>query len=377
MTQSRIYLDYAATSPLRPEALAAMLPYLEGPSFNPSSLHREGRHARAALEEARERIARVLGANRTEIVFVSGGSEANALAIEGLAEGRAPRRHVVSSAIEHRAVLGALESLTARGFEVTLLPVDRHGFVDPEAFAAALREETAHVSVMYANNEIGTIQAIERMVASARARAIPFHTDAVAAAGWLPLDVRQLGVDALSIAGHKFGGPKGFGVLCLREGTPIVPAVRGAAQERGRRAGTEDVAAAVGTAAALELAAAELRLVGRTRELRDMLEAGLLASVPSSRVNGAEPRLPNIANLSFSGVRADVLAARLDLDGIAVSPGSACTSGVAGPSHVVEALHGGDPHEALRISLGHSTSEEEVRRVLQVMPSAISEQRAS
>lgn len=375
MTQTRIYLDFAATSPLRQEALAAMLPYMESPSFNPSSLHHEGRRARAALEEARERIARVLGAKRKEIVFTSGGSEANALAILGLAAAH-PGRHLVSSAIEHRAVLGSLEALAGGGYELTLLPVDVQGFVDPERFADALRGDTALASIMLANNEIGTIQAVEVMAAVARSRRIPFHTDAVAAAGWLPLDAERLGVDAFSLAAHKFGGPKGFGVLYVRDGVPLAPIVHGAAQERGRRAGTEDVAAAIGTAVALELAAGELReSARRVGALRDELEAGLLERVPGSRLNGAEPRLPNITNLSFPGVEAEVLAARLDLEGIAVSPGSACTSGVAGPSHVIEALRGGDSQEAMRLSLGHVTSAEEIARVLQVMPNAISEQR--
>lgn len=352
-----------------------MLPYLEQASFNPSSLHWEGRRARAALEEARERIARVLGAKRKEIVFVSSGSEADALAIAGLAGAR-KRGHVVSSAIEHHAVLGALDALRERGFEITLLPVDAHGLIDEERFADALRSDTVLATVMYANNEIGTIAPIARLAAAARERGVAFHCDAIAAAGWLPLDVSALGVDTLALAAHKFGGPKGFGVLYVREGVVLEPMVRGGGQERGRRAGTEDVASAVGTAVALELAECDHdERCARVARLRDRIEEELLASVPRARVNGAAPRLANLTNIAFEGVKAEALAARLDLEGIAVSPGSACTSGVAGPSHVIEALGNGDPGGAIRISLGATTTQEEVEHVLQVMLNAISELR--
>ena len=374
MTQNRIYLDFAATAPLRGEALAAMLPYLEKPSFNPSSLHFEGRRARAALEEAHERIARSLGAKRKEIVFTGSGSEADALAIAGVTHHRGGR-HVVASAIEHHAVLHAVEALRERGYDLTLLPVDGAGFVDEERFAAALRDDTALATVMHANNEIGTVQPVERLAQIARARGVPFHCDAIASAGRLPISVDAMGVDTLAIAAHKFGGPKGCGVLYVRDGTALEPAVRGGGQERGRRAGTEDVAAAVGTAVALELASSEMeRENERTARLRDDLERGILRTVSASRVNGGAPRLSNLTSLSFEGVAAEALAARLDLEGIAVSPGSACTSGVAGPSHVVEAL-GSDPRGAVRFSLGRSTTGEEVERVLQVMPGVISELR--
>ncbi len=375
MTQTRIYLDYAATSPLHPEALAAMLPYLEGPTYNASSLHREGRRAKAALEEARERIARVLGAKRKEVLFFGGGSEADALALIGMARAQAGR-HIVASAIEHHAILRSLDLLREEGYEITLLGVDERGFVDPERFAAALRDETALACVMYANNEIGTIQPIARLAGIAHSRGIAFHTDAIAAGSWLPLEVAALEVDAMVLAAHKFGGPKGVGVLYLREGTPMAPILRGGGQEFGKRAGTEDVAGAVGSAAALEVAQAQLeRNAARVAALRDRLESGIPASVPSVRLNGGMPRLPGLSNLSFAGVTAEALAVRLDLEGIAASPGSACTSGVAESSHVVAALGTGDPREAIRFSLGPSTTQEEIDRVLQVMPSAISELR--
>ncbi len=366
-------MDYAATTPLRAEALAAMLPYLEGATYNPSSLHREGRRARTALEEARERIARVLGVKRKEVLFVGGGSEADSLAVIGMARAGSGR-HVLSSAIEHHAILRALDRLRDEGYEVTLLPVDRHGFVDPERFAAELRPDTVLASVMYANNEIGTVQPIARLAALARERGVSFHTDAVAAPGWLPLE--NLGVDAMSLAAHKFGGPAGFGVLCVRESVAIEPIVHGGGQEFGKRAGTGSVAAAAGTATALELAESERsgRVPGVER-LRDRLEIGVLASVPLSHVNGAAPRLANIANLSVAGVKAEALCVRLDLEGVAVSPGSACTSGIAGPSHVIAALHDADPREAVRFSLGSPTTQEEVDRILQVMPGAVSELR--
>ncbi len=375
MTQTRIYLDYAATSPLRPEALAAMLPHLEGPTYNASSLHREGRRAKAVLEESRERIARVLGAKRKEILFVGGGSEAVGLALVGIARASAGR-HVVASAIEHHAVLRSLDLLSEEGYEITLLGADERGFVDPEHFASALRDETALASVMYANNEIGTIQPIATLARMARRRGVPFHTDAIAAAGWMPLDVEALGIDAMALAAHKFGGPKGVGVLYLREGTPMAPILRGGGQEFGKRAGTEDVAGAVGCATALEIAQAEQeRKLARVAGLRDRLEQGVAASVPSVRFNGGEPRLPGLSNCSFPGVPAETLAVKLDLEGIAVSPGSACTSGVAERSHVIAALGTADAGEAIRFSLGPPTTQEEIDRVLQVMPSAISELR--
>ncbi len=366
-------MDYAATTPLRAEALAAMLPYLEGGIYNPSSLHREGRRARTVLEEARERIARVLGVRRKEVLFVGGGSQADSLAIIGMARA-GNGRHVLSSAIEHHAILHALDRLRDEGYDVTLLPVDRHGFVDPERFAAELRPDTVLASIMYANNEIGTIQPVARFAALARERGVLFHTDAIAAPGWLPL--ADLGADAISLAAHKFGGPAGFGILCVRESVAIEPIVYGGGQEFGKHSGTESVAAAAGAATALELAESERRQrVSLVEPLRDRLEIGLLASLALLRVNGANPRLAGIANLSVAGVKAEALCVRLDLDGIAVSPGSACTSGIAEPSHVIATLQDGNGGEAVRFSMGSSTTQEEVDRVLQVMPVAVSELR--
>lgn len=376
MTQTRIYLDYAATAPLLPEALAAMMPLLAGAPQNASSLHFEGRRARAVLDEARERIAACLGAKRREIVFCASGSEADTLAIFGTARLR-PGRHIVSCAVEHHAVLRALESLESAGYDVTLLPVDRAGVVDPQRFESALRPETALASVMYANNEIGSIEPIAELAAIAHRRGVPFHSDAVQAPGWLPIDVDALPVDLMSLSAHKFGGPAGVGVLYVRDGSAIAPIVYGGGQEAGRRAGTEHLAGVMGAAVALELAEARRTQNGpRVATMRDRLEQHLLATIARSRVNGAGAvRLPNLTNLAFSGVTAEAMAVRLDLEGIAISPGAACTSGVAEPSHVVAALRDGDPREAVRFSLGPTTTSDEIERTLQIVPAAVAELR--
>jgi cysteine desulfurase len=376
VTQGRIYLDYAATTPLRSEALAAMMPYLEHPSLNPSSLHAEGRRARMVLEDARERVARAIGAKRKEIVFTASGSEADALAIVGVTCQR-HGRHVVSCAIEHHAVLRTLDALRDEGYEISLLAVDRNGVVDPERFDASLRGDTALATIMYANNEIGTIEQIARLAEAAKRRGVPFHTDAVQAAEWLSLDVGELGIDLLSLSAHKFGGPQGIGMLYVRDGTALSPLVRGGGQESGRRSGTESVAAAVGAATALEIAVRERdELSARIRSLRDRLERAALASIEGSSVNaaGAE-RLPNQANFCFDGVPAEALAIALDLQGVAISPGSACTSGVAAASHVVAALGIGNPRNAVRFSLGRGTTSEEIERVIALLPAAVAQVR--
>jgi cysteine desulfurase len=376
----RIYLDHAATTPVRRDVLDAMLPFFIEDGFNPSSIHAEGRRAKGAVDDARVRVARVLGARPREIVFTAGGSEADNLAIAGVARARRDEgRHVVSAATEHHAVLHALDALREEGFEVTLLPVDRAGRVDPAAFAAALRPGTVLASVMLANNEIGTLAPVAALAALARERGVTFHTDAVQAPGQVPLDVGQLGVDLLSLSGHKFYGPKGVGILYVREGTPLVPHVRGGGQEYGRRAGTENVAGIAGIARALELAEADRTVVApRMATLRDRLQAAIEASVPDVQINGAPAdRLPNNLSVAFAGVDAEALLIRLDLEGIAASAGSACTSGSLEPSHVGAAigLERRFGTGVIRFSLGRTTTEGEIDRVAAMLPGIVGEVR--
>jgi cysteine desulfurase len=370
---SRLYFDHAATTPAHPDVVAAMMPFFMQAGYNPSSLHAEGRAARAGLDDARDRVARVLAEPRKTITFTGSGSEADNQAILGAARLAAARgRHVVSTQIEHHAVLHALDALRDEGFEITLLPVDERGLVDPGRFAQALRDDTVLASVMYANNEIGVVQPIAQLSALARARGVLFHTDAVQAPGWLDIRPAALGVDLLALSAHKFYGPKGVGVLYAREGLALPPLVYGGGQEFGRRAGTENVAGIVGLAAALErVERSREERAGRVGALRDRLEAGLLARIEDLRINGAgAPRLPNNCNVSFAGIDSETLLMRLDLEGVAVSAGSACTSGALEPSHVIAAL-GSDPrwHQGvIRFSLGEGTSEEEVDRLLELLP---------
>jgi len=372
----RIYADHAATTPARSEVVAAMLPHLGALGFNPSAAYAEGRRAKAALDEARERVARVLGVRPREIVFTGGGSEADALAIAGVARAlRARRRHRIPSAIGHHAVLHAVERLREDGFEVTILPVDENGRVDPGAFADALRDETALASIMLANNEIGTIQPVAELAALAHARGALFHTDAVQAAGRFALDVRTLGIDLLTLASHKFYGPKGVGMLYVRDGTPLAPLVLGGGQEAGLRAGTENIAGIVGFATALELAVAELEAEEqRLRALQQRFEAGILASNSQARINGAgAARLPSISSVAFPGADAQTLLVRLDLEGVAVSLGSACAAGSSEPSHVLAAL--GAPEwvrrGTVRFSFGRLTGRQEVDELNTMLPNTV------
>jgi cysteine desulfurase len=372
---ARIYLDNAATTPVRPEVVEAMVPLLGG-GYNPSSLHAEGRAARAAVDAARETVARVLGAAPREIVFTGGGSEADVLAIVGVARARAGRRgHVVTTAIEHHAVLHTVDILERDGWRVTRLPVDGNGLVDPEAFTAALTPETVLASVMLANNETGTIQPVARLAAIARERGVLFHTDAVQAAGWLPLGVDELGVDLLSLSAHKFQGPKGVGVLYVRRETSLEPLIVGGGQEHGLRAGTENVAGIAGFAAALALADAERpEAAPRVAALRDRLQAGILATIPDARVNAAgAPRLPGHLSVAFAGAPSDALLIRLDLDGIAASAGSACAAGSLEPSHVVAALGVPEPYRngVIRFSLSRANTATEVDGVLARLPALV------
>ena len=355
-----------------------MLPYFSARFGNPSSIYAAGREARAALDQARAALAAILGCQARELVFTSGGSEADNLAIKGVAWwARQQHRgnHIVTTAFEHHAVLHSVAYLEKFGFEATYVPPDRRGLIQPEAVAAALRPDTALVSVMYANNEIGTIQPIAEIAAIARARGIPVHTDAVQAAGSLPLDVRALGVDLLSLSAHKFYGPKGVGLLYVRRGTPILWQQSGGAQENNHRAGTENVPAAVGMAAALRLAEDERATrSARILCLRERLIDGLLEQIPGSHLNGdRERRLPNNVNVSFEGVEGETILLNLDMHGIAASSGSACTTGSTEPSHVLTAL--GLPAElvrsSIRLSLGKETSAEEIDRTSEVLAQSV------
>ena len=373
MTQ-RIYLDHAATTPLAPEVAAAMRTISQSGALNASSLHAEGRNARAILDDARDRVAAVLGASRKEIVFTSGGSESDTLAIVGVARAQRQRgRHIVSTAIEHHAVLHALDALREDGFEVTLVPVDAQGRVDERAYAHAFRDDTTLASVMYANNEIGTIQPIKPFAALAHRRGATFHTDAVQAGQYLPLDVRDLDVDLLSLSAHKFCGPPGVGILYVKAGTPLAPQIFGGPQEYNRRAGTENVAAIAGMTLALERAREGVQArSAAVAALRDHLETAVVAAVPGAIINGyGADRLPNILSVTFPGTDVERLLVALDLAGIAISAGSACTSGSLEPSHVITALGQPKP-QALRFSLGTTTTQAEIDTVAALIPKLIS-----
>ncbi|BDE08143.1 cysteine desulfurase [Vulcanimicrobium alpinum] len=375
----RVFLDHAATTPMRPEAVEAMLPLLGG-SSNPSSLHAEGRAARAALDAAREAVAAVVGAAPREIVFTGGGSESDTLAILGAARATRSRgRHAITAAVEHHAVLHAVDLLEEDGWNVTRLPVDSGGRVDPAAVAAALTPQTALVSIALANNELGTVQPVAEIARLAHAAGALVHTDAVQAPGWLALDVDALGVDLLSLSAHKFSGPKGAGVLYVRRGTPVAPLIVGGGQEHGLRAGTENVAAIAALAAALVLAEAERAVQApRVASLRDRLETAILASIPGSVVNAASaPRLPTIASLAFAETPGDALLIRLDLEGIAASAGSACAAGSAEPSHVIAAIGLDARFRAgvVRFSLGRETTSTEIDEVIRRLPAIVADVR--
>jgi cysteine desulfurase len=374
-------LDHAATTPVRDEVANAVREAADQCNFNPSSLHFEGRRARAALDTARDCVAAAIGATRAEILFTSGGTEANNLALLGATRGLGRRGHVVASAIEHHAVLAAVDRLREDGFEASLVPVDRQGRVEPAEFERSLRTGTLLASVMYANNEVGAVQPIAELAEIARRRGVLFHTDAVAAPTWLPIDVRALGVDLLSISAHKFYGPKGVGVLYLRRGVSLAPIIVGGGQESGRRSGTENVPGIVGMARALELAVAQrAQAAGDVAPLRDRLEAGIRSRVAGVSVNGGDaPRLANCSNLSFAGVDPAALIIALDLAGVSASAGSACTSGTLEPSHVLAAMawEGAGPASGVRLSLGTATTAAEIERVLNILPAVVADIRAS
>ncbi|MCH8817654.1 MAG: cysteine desulfurase [Chloroflexi bacterium] len=378
-----IYLDHAATTPLRKEALEAMMPFFADLFGNPNSPYSFAQEARNAVDEAREKVAGVLGCRTREVVFTSGGTESDNAAIKGVASALKPSgRHVITSAIEHHAIIHSCEELVEAGYEVTYLPVGRDGIVDPQIVEDAIREDTTLVSVMYANNEIGTVQDIAEIArrthrkAEAMGRNIVVHTDAVQAAGWLSLDVNELDVDMMSLSAHKFYGPKGVGVLYVRRGTPFNPLIVGGGQERQRRSGTENVPGIVGAAVALDLADSERIEAGEAViPLRDIFIEGILERIPGARLNGDRyRRLPNNVNFSFDGVEGEAVLLGLDFAGIYASTQSACSSASIEPSHVLVAL-GLDADLAvgsLRLTLGRESTEEEVQTTLDVLPGVIS-----
>jgi cysteine desulfurase len=370
-----IYLDHAATSPLRPEVLEAMMPYLTTHHGNASSIHASGRRARQGLDEARETIAGLIGAKPREIVFTSGGTEADNLALKGVAWAASARgRHIITSSIEHKAVMNTCAVLERRGFEVTYLPVDRYGRVDPSELASAITEHTVLVSVMAANNEVGTLQPIAEIGAVCRAHNVPFHTDAVQAAFGPPTpDAWQ--ATLISLSAHKLGGPIGIGALHVRQGTALLPQMQGGAQERQRRAGTENVAAAVGFATAMKASYREMP----NTALRDRL-IGALTGLTGVQLTGhPTERLPNSASFVIEGIEGGDLVAALDLEGIEASTGSACTTGSVEASHVLLAMGIDEQlaHGSLRLTLGPETTRTDVERTISVVEGCIARLRAS
>ena len=372
-----VYADNAATTKLSPAVLEAMMPYLTEEYGNPSSLYRFGNHAKRAIEQARKEVADVLGAEPFEILFTGGGTEADNWVKEIMRSLKARgKNHFITSAVEHHALLHSAQRLQKEGFEVTFIPVDREGRIDPEQVRAAIRPETGLVSIMFANNEIGTIYPIQEIGAICRQAGVLFHTDAVQAAGHLPINVKEMNIDLLSLSAHKFHGPKGVGAFYCRRGIPLPSLIDGGAQERGKRAGTENVAGIVGLGAALRLANEEMpETSARVSAMRDRLIDGILQTIPMCRLNGPRHnRLPGNCNISFLGIEGESLLLRLDLAGIAASSGSACASSSLDPSHVLLAI--GLPHEvahgSVRLSLSDYNTEEDVDYILEKLPEIVS-----
>jgi len=369
----RVYLDSNATTPLLPEVFEAMRPYYLEEFGNASSIHHYGQHARAAVERARESVARLLGCRAAEIVFTSGGTEADNLAIFGLVRAR---DHVISSQIEHHAVLNASKRLEQRGFEVTYLPVDQQGLVDPHELRRALRPNTKLISIMLANNETGVLQPVEEIGRIAAEADVYFHTDAVQAAGKISIDVKKIGCDLLSISGHKFHGPQGTGAMYIRRGTLIEPLFFGGNHERQRRAGTENLPGIIGLGCAAEIATRGFsdNSVDRIEALRDRLESRLLDQIDAAGVNsGQAPRVPNTSNIYFDHIEGEAMVIALDLKGLAVSTGAACSSGAIEPSHVLTAM-GLPPERArasIRFSFGKHNTDEDVDFALSLIPATI------
>ena len=381
-TRSIIYMDHAGTTSLAPEVLQAMTPYFTQHFGNPSSIHTIGQEARYALDEARERVARILNCRPREIVFTGGGTESDNAAIIGVATAlQETGNHIITSSAEHHAILHTCQHLESQGYEATYLPVDPHGIVQPDTVYQAITPRTTLVSIMYANNEIGAINPLPQIAAAIKQRAaelsrtILFHTDAVQAAGYLPLDVKMLGADLLSLSGHKFHGPKGTGVLYIRRGAPFLPLILGGGQERERRSGTENIPGIIGLSVALETADAQRdQTAQHCATLRDRIIREILDRIPNTRLNGhPTQRLPNNANFSFAGIEGEPILLGLDLAGIAASSGSACSSGSLEPSHVLLAL--GQSAEtargSLRLTLGKNNTQAEVDYLLQTLPDLI------
>jgi cysteine desulfurase len=375
MPERTIYLDHAATTGLDPRVLDVMLPYFTTEFGNASSIYTLGRHAMQAIDSAREQVADVLGCRPTEIAFTGCGSESDNLAIKGIAFASQKKgNHLITSSIEHHAVLHTCQYLERFGFKTTYLPVDEYGRVNPGDVERAITDQTILVSIMYANNEVGTVEPVTEIGRICRARKIPFHIDAVQAGGALPLDVRALNADLLTLSAHKFYGPKGVGILYVRQGMRLLPQLQGGSQERGRRAGTENVAGIAGAATALYLAYEDLpQVMPCIRAIRDRLIAGLL-TIPASRLTGhPTERLPNNASFCFEGVEGESILLNLDLLGIAASTGSACTSGSVDPSHVLIAM-GLLPewsHGSLRLTLGKENTDADVDMILHVLPGIV------
>ena len=378
----RIYLDHNATTPPSDAVVQLMVGTLRNEFGNPSSVHHFGQRAKAVIDDARSAVAALIGADPGDVVFTGGGTEGDNLAIRGIAEALEPtgRKHLIASAIEHEAVLNTLKALSRRGWKTTLLPVDETGIVSPDALRSVISDDTALVSVMHANNEIGTVQPIAELAAIARERRAVFHTDAVQTAGKIPVDVKTLGVDLLSISAHKFYGPKGVGALWIRRGVRLQAPLTGGKQERGRRAGTENVAGIAGLGVAAREAIAKMDSeASRLAALRDLLEDGILRNVTGTVLNGVRsPRVPNTTNISFDRTEAESLLIALDLEGVAVSTGSACSSGTLEPSHVLKAM-GFAPHRtqnSLRFSLGAANTEADIDRVIAVLPGVVEKLRS-
>lgn len=384
MEHHTIYLDHAATTPAEPQVVEAMLPYFSGTYGNASGMHAQARASAAAIDAARRQVAEVLGCLPKEVVFTACGTESDNIAIRGAAwaqQQAGKGNHIITTPIEHHAVSHTINQLCERfGFTQTVVPVDETGRVNPDDVAAVIRPETVLISVMYANNEVGTVQPVAEIGALARARGIPFHTDAVQAAGYLPLDVNALNVDFLAISGHKIYAPKGIGMLYVRQNSPLLPPYTGGGHEGKRRPGTENVPYIVGIARAMELLA-EKRDAENARQtaLRDRLISGVLANIPGSRLSGhPTERLPNNASFLFAGCEADPILMHLDLAGIQAASGSACSTGMPEPSHVLSAM--GVPHtlglSALRLSLGRQTTQAQIDTVLEILPGIIEKVRS-
>jgi cysteine desulfurase len=378
----RIYFDHNATTPVDPAVADVVSRTLTGEFGNASSVHHFGQRAKALLDEARSAVAELIGAETSEIVFTSGGTESDNFALRGVAEAVEPtgRRHLVASGIEHEAVLTTLKALARRGWRTTLLPIDASGIVHPDALAEAIGDDTAIVSVMHANNEIGTVQPIAELARLAHARGALFHTDAVQSVGKIPVDVRALGVDLLSLSAHKFNGPKGAGALWIKRGARVTAILTGGKHERNRRAGTENVPGIAGLGVAARLAGAKLAAeAARIGAMRNRLEEAILSAVPGTTINGArEPRVPNTTNISFDSVEAESLLIALDLEGVAVSTGSACSSGTLEPSHVLRAMGLPSPRtqNSIRLSLGAGNTDEEVDFVVSRLPGIVEKLRS-